>query len=50
MSNLESEARGVELANQDKFAEARRLLQNVLETKAVPLNRAQVARNIAFTH
>ena len=47
-SDLERQA--VELANGGKYSEARALFERVLETKAVPLHRAQVLRNIMFTY
>jgi tetratricopeptide (TPR) repeat protein len=44
------EARGVELAKQSQYAEARRIFEKVLPTKAIPLHRAEVLQKIGFTY
>jgi tetratricopeptide (TPR) repeat protein len=49
-ASSELEARGVELAKQGQYAEARRILGEVLSTKTVPLHRGQVLRNIALAY
>lgn len=46
--NSDLEARGVELAQQGRYAEARRIFEEVLSTKSVPLHRGQVLRNIGL--
>jgi hypothetical protein len=44
------ERRGVELAKQGQYAEARSIFEHVLTTKTVPLHRAQVLQNIMLTY
>jgi len=44
----ELEARGVELAQEGQYAEARSIFEQVLPTKSVPLHRGQVLRNIGL--
>lgn len=48
--NSDSERRGIDLANQGRYAEARQIFEKVLTSKAVPLHRAQVLRNIGLTY
>jgi hypothetical protein len=48
--NRALEARGVELARQGQYAEARGLFEQVLPNKADPLHRAQVLRNIGLSY
>ncbi len=49
-SSSDVESRGVELAKQGQYAEARSMFQEILTTKAAPLHRAQVLRNIMLTY
>jgi hypothetical protein len=49
-STSDLERQGVELAKRGQYAEARSLFERVLPTKAVPLHRAQVLRNIMLTY
>ena len=46
----ELEERGIELAKQGQYAEARSIFQKVLLTKTEPLSRADVVQNIMRTH
>jgi tetratricopeptide (TPR) repeat protein len=49
-SSSELERRGLALAEQGRYAEARSLFERVLPTKVMPLHRAQVLRNIMLTY